>query len=436
MAELIKPIKKEIAPLDLLHWNRFDVMFKYLYGLSRKKGWDTGFFESMYHHHIKIWNGFSEYDDESKNTYTLFRSRFDNLLDEIEQKGFDSARSLVAVADDKYLLNGAHRLSACLLGSRDISYFDARDGQDGQLDCSWEFFSKLTEFGAISRDYADRAALEFARLKKSSRMVILYPSATRQGRLNDVRTILLKYSNIVYEKQINIGRQGSVNLMRELYAKEDWGEANNGEGYAVKADFCYQPRGIFRRIAPTQVYLMDFSSNDEANRAKDDIRSIYNIDKHSIHINDTHEETVRLAKCLFNENSIHFLNKFNGRFYPRFETLLEEFKSWIERDGLDSDDYCVSAGSVLTAYGLKECKDIDYLHSDSKEYQENELIQSHNLYGVDRYHTVTDDIVHNPENHFYRYGIKYASLNVVRQLKERRGEPKDKKDLKLIKGLR
>ena len=99
-------------------------------------------------------------------------------------------------------------------------------------------------------------------------MVILYPSAPRQGRLTDVRTVLRKYSNIVYEKQVNIGRQGSVNLMRELYAKEDWTEANNGEGYAVKAEFSYQPQGTFWRIAPTQVYLMDFSSNDKADRGR------------------------------------------------------------------------------------------------------------------------------------------------------------------------
>lgn len=424
---------KEISAIDLLRWNRFDLMFKYLYGLSRKRHWKTDYFEAMYRHHLQIWNGFSEYDDQSKNSYESFKSRFDDLLDDIEENGFDSIRSLIAVADSKFLLNGAHRVSACILNSKNLNYFDGLDGQDGQLDCSWDFFSKLNKFGEIRRDYMDRAALEFACLKKSSRIVIVYPSATRFGRLDEVRQVLRKYSNIVYEKQLQLGRLGSVNLMRELYFMEDWAEANNGAGYGMKAGLCYQPHGFFRRIAPTRVFLMDFSNNEEADKAKDEIRAIYNIEKHSVHINDTHEETIRLAKCLFNKNSVHFLNKFNGRSFPKFESLLEEFKGWIEREGLDSDDYCVSAGSVLTAYGLKECKDIDYLHSDSPEYLGNELIQSHNSYGVGRYHTATDDIVHNPENHFFRYGVKYSSLGTVLKLKKKRGEPKDRKDVRKIK---
>ena len=377
MAGLIKPIKKEIAPLDLLQWNRFDVMFKYLYGLSRKKGWDTDFFESMYHHHIKIWNGYSEYDDESKNSFTLFRSRFDNLLDEIEEKGFDSARSLVAVADNKYLLNGAHRLSACLLGSRDISYFDARDVQDGQLDCSYYFFRQLKQYGALDKSLADRAALEYAKLKPKSRIVTLYPSATRFGRIDEVLAILKKHCQIVYEKSVKLNQLGAVNLMRELYYKEPWAEQKGGAGCAHKAGLCFQVKGLFKRIAPMRVFLVEFEDLNASVRAKEEIRTLYNIEKHSVHINDTYEETLRLVKCLFNKNSIHFLNHFNGHFCPLFEELLQELTEWINSHGLDSDDYCVSAGSVLTAYGLKECKDIDYLHSDSREYQENELIQSH-----------------------------------------------------------
>ena len=59
-------------------------MFKYLYGLARKKRWDNDYFESMYRHHIEVWNGFSEYGDESKNSYELFKSRFDDSLDDVE----------------------------------------------------------------------------------------------------------------------------------------------------------------------------------------------------------------------------------------------------------------------------------------------------------------------------------------------------------------
>ena len=62
-------------------------------------------------------------------------------------------------------------------------------------------------------------------------------------------------------------------------------------------------------------------------------------------------------------------------------------------------------------------------------------IHSHNEYSKGRYDKTIDDIIYNPENHFYFNGLKYASLDIIKQLKEKRGEDKDKKDLNLIDGL-
>ena len=81
--------------------------------------------------------------------------------------------------------------------------------------------------------------------------------------------------------------------------------------------------------------------------------------------------------------------------------------------------------------GLREGNDLDYLHN-SEEIQGHHLIHSHNEYGIGRYHTNRDNIIYNPENHFYYDDIKFASLEVVKKLKEVRMEQKDIRDIHLI----
>jgi hypothetical protein len=51
-------------------------------------------------------------------------------------------------------------------------------------------------------------------------------------------------------------------------------------------------------------------------------------------------------------------------------------------------------------------------------------------YGVD-----PDEIIYNPEHHFYLAGLKFCTLNVVKVMKARRREPKDLIDLGLILAL-
>ncbi len=46
-----------------------------------------------------------------------------------------------------------------------------------------------------------------------------------------------------------------------------------------------------------------------------------------------------------------------------------------------------------------------------------------------------DDILFNPDNHFYWNNIKFASLDSVKKLKAHRGEEKDLVDVKLMEGV-
>lgn len=419
-------------PYELLSTKRFDVMFKYMYAKSRKLGYKTKFFNEAYKHHLQIWNNFKEYNNPDKDTYEAFVSTFHQILDSIEKDGFQENLSSVPVLNGS-ILNGAHRLAACLVYNKPIVCNAGVNGRDGAYDCSWHSWINGVKFGNPDTDFCDRAALEYISLEKNTYTVTLFPSATQKNLAHQTRQVIANNGELFYEKVIQLNKNGAVNLMRELYWREVWAESNGRAGYNEKAALC------FTNGAPTVVFLVKFNSLQDSIKCKADIRNLYGLDKHSVHINDTHEETTRIAKTIFNENGIHYLNNCNYKTpeSTRLDGLITEFSSLIKAENQDPDNYCISAGAVLARYSLKECKDLDYLHSNAPKLTTNNPdIQSHNNYGIDLYHTNYDDIIYNPKNYLHVHGIKFASLDVVKKLKERRNEQKDVGDIRLIESIK
>lgn len=407
-------------PKDLITHTRFDLLMKYMYAKAIVEGYDTEFFKDMYKEHIRIWNGFKEYNNPNKNSFEKYDEEFHNIIESFKDKGFKSEISKIPVIGN-HILNGAHRTAAALALNKAVIVREGKNAIDGQYDCGWGFFKSLK----LPEVYANRTAIEYASLKPNTHMVMVFPSA--KGHRDKVLSILNKYGRVFYYRDVNI--TGSLNLMKELYAGEPWGgtfEDNYG-GLEYKARLCYPTPGI------TTGYLVEFDNLNQAVKAKAEIRSIYGIGKNSVHINDTHPETVRIAKLIFNDNSIHHLNNAKIVNFKKFNKCIEDFKKIINNRGLNIDDYCVTASSTLSIYGLREGNDLDYLHNNPVILHDpTDLIHSHNSYGVGRYHLDRDEIIYNPENHFYSMGVKFASLDVVKKLKEKRGEPKDKVDIDLI----
>jgi hypothetical protein len=412
-----------INPNKLLTYTRFDVVIKYLYGKSLKEGYNTTFYKEMYKEHLRLWNGFKEYDNPNKNTFESFDGEFKKILNSVKTEGFNPKISKIPTHKGKYILNGAHRLASALVYDKPVFTYDGINGKDGMIDCGYKFFQRL----GLSERYCDRVAIEYSKLKKNTHMVFVFPAA--KGNNQELINTINRYGNIFYEKSVNLDKNGSFNLMRELYLGEAWAGnyQSNFSGYRHKQQLCYPD------YSNTRVFLVEFDSLDISINTKDAIRSIFKIGKHSVHINDTHEETVRLAKLMFNNNSIHHLNKMKTVNYVTFNSCLNDFKQHFKNSKDEIDDYCIGGSSSLSAYGLREGNDLDYLHCNPNLVKDSkDLIHSHNEYGVGRYHIHRDEIIHNPDNHFYHRGVKFASLDVIKKLKEKRNEPKDKNDVNLI----
>ena len=410
-------------PIDLVSTYRFDLIIKYLYAKSIINNYKTSYFQEMYKEHLYKWNGFKEYDNPNKNTFEAYDSDFNNIIGSIKN-GFDPNISLVPIVENKYIVNGSHRVAACLLLDKSVNCIESFEISDGQKDCSW--ISLFSELG-LSTSFSDRVALEYSKIKSNTFVVTLFPSANNN--YQQPLDILNRIGKVFYYKPINFSKNGSLNLMKQLYLDEEWATAHNGLGYITKSNLC------FTTEQPTYVFLVEFNSVQDAIDAKKEIRSIFGIGNHSVHVNDTHDETIRLSQYLFNDEGIHFLNnKESNNEY--LDICLNKFKQIISSNNLNIDDYCITGSSTLCAYGVRDFNDLDYLHRSKELTDDKDLIHSHNNYGIGLYDVNYDEIIYNPNNHFYYNGVKFVSLDLLKKLKVKRNEPKDIIDIDTINKLK
>jgi GR25 family glycosyltransferase involved in LPS biosynthesis len=415
---------QQIDPLVFVNSSRFDILAKYIYARLLLTNRDTKYGEDIYYNHLKVWND-CKYGD-GKNGIEEYTSSFKSLLKSIQENGFDPNKSKINTTEGGMLLNGGHRVASCLVFDKPICF---QTGGEGQAHVDYNYFKNKNDFlgGGLEEKYCDSIALEYSKIKPDTFIATIFPSA--QGDLAEAEKIIKNNSDIFYSKKVSLNSTGALNLMRQMYCREPWtGSIDNGyPGLKEKASLCFNNGG------EATVYLIT-TAHPNTIEIKKRIRDLFGIGNHSVHINDTWEETFRLARCFFNHNSIEMMNCMFPNYYKSFEDLSYLFFQNLIHNKIDPDDYCITASSVLSVLGLREGKDLDYLHTGPR-IDGHPDIDSHNEYSKGRYEKSIDDIIYNPDNHFYFNGLKYASLDVLKQLKEKRREDKDKKDLDLIKKL-
>lgn len=410
-----------IDPKDLLTGSRFDIVPKLLYAEYRELRIDSLWARKVYEAHIHAFNGCQEGDGSGKSGIGAFIAAYNTLLDSIKAVGFDPTLSLVPVDRNGIVIDGAHRVAACIQYHRKINTVTFEMNANSY---NYEFFLDK----GLDQEYCDAVALEYCRLNPRSYIVSVFPSAV--GNEQDVRSILEQHGEIFYARQVKLSRLGSVNLVRQMYDGEHWvgSFANRFEGAQHKAAECFRTEG------PVRVYVFTSDDFDKVKAVKQQIRELFGISNHSVHVNDTHEETVRLGQLLLNANSVHFLNNARLTTFPRFQAHFENYKKVLREQRVDGERLCIDGSAVMAAYGIREARDLDYLHYgyDNLGFDyPPELIGSHNS-EIAHHITTRDDIIFNPRNHFYYDGIKFASLGIIRALKQKRGETKDFEDVALI----
>lgn len=410
---------RQVTPRSLLSPRRFDVVAKYLYAKWRLTDASLEWPRRLYLDHIEVFNGFVEPDGSGKHGPDAFLASFDSLIDAIAADGFDATRSQVPLRSDGEIVNGAHRLAACLAANRPVTVCDAGDEPAYVYDHRW--FQQR----GLSLTWADVMASEICHLLTAPFVIVIYPSAS--GRDDLLEELIGNRTRIWYRKHIDLNENGAINLVQQIYRHEPWvgGPHNDFKGARDKM------RGCFARPGPVRAYLVD-SDLDTIRLLKADIRAAFDIGNHSVHINDTHEEAGELAGLLFNENSVHLLNARRRRGLPWFDALLPAYESALRAAGA-TDGCCIDGSGVLAAFGMRDVADLDFMldpHVASPPFPVPQ-ISPHNTQ-AHWYGRTPAALVHDPTLQCCFNGLKFLRIEEVRAMKARRGEAKDRADVELI----
>jgi hypothetical protein len=415
----------KLHPRLLLNRNRFDLMAKYIYAKFQESGIDSDWGLHLYYEHIRAFNNFQEPGSAEKAGKDAFIAAFHSILDSIKEGGFDEDTSIVPVIDEKLILDGSHRTVACLLYDKEVAclFVDINPLVDRVvLEYNYSYFREK----GLANKCSDAMALEYCRLKSNTYIATVFPSAV--GKDEQVKKVIQEYGEIIYEKSVHLSNEGPINLIKQIYGNENWlgNWSDNFSGARAKAAACFRYDGLAR------VFIIESDSVEKVTEAKAKIRKLFGIEKHSVHINDTHEETIHLAQILLNDNSIHFLNYARPKNYEKFYQLLEDYQEWLTEKNLDKERFCIDSSAVMAAYGIREPGDLDFLHYRNEGITSgNPDIESNN--DKQPYHAKpVDDIIYNPENHFYYNGLKFATLDVIKNMKQNKRELKDLEDINKI----
>lgn len=382
-------------PNDLLTYKRFDVVVKYMYASNLS----SEFYKNVYKEHLGIWNGFTE-GNPKKSGFEDFDNAFKSIIN-------NTVDEPVPVNPDGHIANGAHRLAAALYHQRPINTRNTNSNENYSIEADYKVFHKK----GLQRHMLQRTALEYAKLKSNTHVICLFPIAHK--RIDEVISIVEKHSNIFYKSSEVLNGTGQLGLIKEIYLSDGWA---NEKGIRKKCNEC------FRGNSNVTFLLVDAQNLETVKEMKNEIRSLFKVGNHSVHVNDTHEDTIRIAKTVFNDNSIHFLNNRKNVSFPNYKKLMAVMKP--------NDNEIITGSTVLSLYGLRDCKDID------KIYYNNPPADSHNPYVGTLYKLTLDDILNNPMYHLYYNGFKYVSLDVIKNMKAIRNEPKDVIDVKLAEEIK
>ena len=277
---------------SLLTNNRLDISFKLFYLKYKSK--NPKLAEEIYKRHIEAFTlgKFIEPGNKDKNSFSKYLDEFHKIYKEINLKGFEVSKSIVPLSKNGSIADGSHRVASSIFLKKNV-YCLPIDSEIPLYD--YNFFKSRN----ISEQTLDKVTRSYIEFSDNIYCAIIWPSAN--GKINEIEKILDK---IVYKKKIKLNPNGAHNLISQIYHNENWigSSSSNFKGAEGKLVEC------FKNFNPFNIYFFNCDSLDKVRKIKNDIRALFNIGKHSIHISDTKQEADRISKVLLNQNGIHFLN--------------------------------------------------------------------------------------------------------------------------------
>lgn len=407
----------KVKSRKLLSTNRLDVGFK-LYYLEYIDKNDfiarDVYFKSLKAN--KLFN-IKEFGNNKKNSLKDFEFFFNELHDKIKIKGFDIKQSILPLNINYELLNGSHRLAISSFLNKEISYIKTECKDFEKQD--YEYFYKRN----VEKNYIEKAVESFSIFSDDIYIAFIWPRANI-----NYDFIRSKFDNILYYKEIQLSFSGGHYLISEIYSGDYWtGDyTDKYKGSLGKVKEC------FNSYNPLRVLYFKELDKKKVLKIKQEIRDICNVGKHSIHITDHKYEVNKISKILLNENSLEFLNKANiFRFKENFK-IIKDFKQFLKNNNIDIEDIVVDSSFVMSLYGIRKAKDLDYICISNGQNPLNKFFNQVKNNDLNYHDDSIKDLIFDSKNFFYFQGIKFLTLKKIFNKKKKRAEQKDLTDVKLI----
>lgn len=409
-----------IEAAKLLTHNRLDLAIKFFY-LQMKQKQSPTFAKTLYINHIKAFSlgTYVEPGNAYKNTIQQYISDFDEIYKSVKEKGIDKSESLIPLSRKGSIANGAHRVSAAYMANIKVPAIRL-DMPDDEYD--FNFFIQR----GMSQAEIEISVTKFIELAENCHVALVWPSA--QGHQDELDALI---PNIIYKSRVSLKHRGGHNLLSQVYYDEEWlgRKDENYPGVENKLVQCFKTFDDLRIVAFQEESL------EKILLLKEKIRQIFSIGKHSVHISDTKEEAIRIARILFNENSVHFLNYAEPNKFLATDKKLKRFKKFVSKNNFQPEDVILDTSIILSLYGVRECNDIDYLSFDIESLKyKDDLIDEHTLelgfHDEDR-----KTLIFDPAFYFYYDDLKFISFHQLYRMKKNRAEEKDNNDLALMAAL-
>ena len=404
---------KTIKAKSLLTSTRFDLAFKLLYLDLKSTNIDLA--KELYKKHIEAFHLGKVFEpgNARKNSIERFIEEFDSTSSSISRSGFDSFKSLIPLSINGSIANGAHRVASAIYADRNVEVVDL-DVNNHIYD--YQFFYQRN----VSEDKLDIAAIKYVEYAENIYVALIWPTA--QGYDDVIENII---PNIVYRKDVTLAPNGAHNLLSQIYHGEEWlGSAkDNFKGSRGKLVEC------FKTFSPVRIFAFQAERLESVLKIKEAVRRVFDVGKHSIHITDTKEEAVHISKLLFNDNSIHLLNYGFPNKYSETQEKLQYFKYFLSRNKLSAEDVVLDSSIVLSIYGLRKCRDIDYLSLGQRETQTEYNDIDNHIDDLEFHRQAKEDLILDPKFYFYYDGLKFISFSQLYEMKKHRGSTKDLNDV-------
>ncbi len=398
----------EVDANTLLCPERLDLAAKLLY-LELKEVCPE-YAKKLYLEHIRVMTKGSFVEPYSdKNSSDSFILMFDKLFDDMKQNGYAESVSPIPVDRNLRIMDGAHRIAVCLkLGLKVpivILPMEASDDVYNQ-----EYFDK---FG-MDPDYLDAIVCCYIHHCSQCVCINIWPSA--KGHDHELFDIISQEFKIIYKKSVPLTENGAFFYLAQIYQEYSWAQ-NSDEGFS----------GVYRKLLPcfpsfdpVRCVFVEVKDYGRLVEIKDKMRSLYELEKHSLHMTDNKRETVQMADILLSNNTISFMNRCNALQFKNTFKLLEEAKTFFS-----GDEVCFTGSIVLALYGVRQANDIDYISlNDNDNNSHNQFLS---LYGLSK-----EQILYQPDLFFWFFDMKFLCLENIKKFKVNRNEGKDVDDIKLI----